>query len=46
MYVSLPPLPSSSWADFADTLNVTGWGVLNVVTNPAFEDRDTMYAAG
>jgi len=35
-----------AFGTFADTLNVTGWGVLTLQTNPSFSDSSQMYAAG
>eukprot|EP01012_Entosiphon_sulcatum_P050606 TRINITY_DN69491_c0_g1_i1.p1 TRINITY_DN69491_c0_g1~~TRINITY_DN69491_c0_g1_i1.p1 ORF type:complete len:546 (+),score=119.16 TRINITY_DN69491_c0_g1_i1:26-1663(+) len=35
-----------AWARFEDTLNVTGWGILNIKTNGQFSDAQQAYAAG
>ena len=35
-----------AWVTFEDGLQKTGWGVLNVETNPAFEDEVQAYGAG
>jgi len=41
-------VPSSAvaWAAFEDGLHETGWGVIDIETNPVNEDRDQAYAAG
>ena len=35
-----------AWGNFQDNLESTGWGILNVETNPAFSDAKQAYGAG
>jgi len=46
--LSIDPPSSTSVASgtFADELNITGWGILNVETNSAYTDLQQAYAAG
>jgi len=37
---------ATAWGTFADDLNTTGWGQLNLRTNAAHEDADQAFAAG
>eukprot|EP00009_Paramoeba_aestuarina_P002729 CAMPEP_0201515180 /NCGR_PEP_ID=MMETSP0161_2-20130828/6821_1 /ASSEMBLY_ACC=CAM_ASM_000251 /TAXON_ID=180227 /ORGANISM="Neoparamoeba aestuarina, Strain SoJaBio B1-5/56/2" /LENGTH=555 /DNA_ID=CAMNT_0047911941 /DNA_START=44 /DNA_END=1711 /DNA_ORIENTATION=+ len=35
-----------AWGQFQDTLETTGWGVLEVQSSPKFSESDQMFAAG
>jgi len=35
-----------AWATYRDNVNVTGWGIFNVTTNPQHGNSHTAYAAG
>ena len=35
-----------AWGTFQDGLQSTGWGVLNIETNPVFSDQNQAFAAG
>ena len=42
-----PEVPgAAAWGSFADNLNVTGWGVLNIRTSAKIGDVEQHYAAG
>ena len=36
----------AAFAQYADSVNQTGWAILNVESNAEFEDADQAYAAG
>jgi hypothetical protein len=41
-----PGPTSASWGSFNDTIDSTGWAVLDVHTSPTFDDEVQAYAAG